>query len=137
MPPDTVKGLDQGVWRSVILASLALIDPPRHERRHHFRGKARPGRVLPVRFRGADHRGWVLAETRNIGAGGAFIATAQVETIGAALTIELVLPTSDRVFSLPCAVRWVADEGMGVEFVGVEVDVLLELNDYFATLTGM
>ena len=25
---------------------------------------------------------------------------------------------------------------MGVEFVGVEVDVLLELNDYFASLTG-
>jgi hypothetical protein len=40
------------------------------------------------------------------------------------------------VFDLPCLVRWVAPDGMGVEFVGVEVDVLLELNDYFATLTG-
>jgi hypothetical protein len=115
---------------------LALIDRPRHERRHHFRGKARPGRVLPVRFRAASQHAWVIAETRNIGAGGAFVATSLVEPVGTSLTIELVLPTSDRVFTLPCAVRWVAPDGMGVEFVGVEVDVLLELNDYFATLTG-
>jgi len=115
---------------------VALIDRPRHERRHHFRGKARPGRVLPVRFRASAQLAWVLAETRNIGAGGAFIVTSLVEPIGIALTLELVLPTSDRVFALPSAVRWVAPDGMGVEFVGVEVDVLLELNDYFATLTG-
>ncbi|HWU91369.1 MAG TPA: PilZ domain-containing protein [Kofleriaceae bacterium] len=115
---------------------MALIDRPRHERRQHFRGRARPGRVLSVRFRAGSQRTWVPAETRNIGAGGAFIATSHGEPIGTALTVELVLPTSDRVFELPCAVRWVAPDGMGVEFVGVEVDVLLELNDYFATLTG-
>jgi hypothetical protein len=27
--------------------------------------------------------------------------------------------------------------GMGVEFVEVDIDVLLELNDYFASLTGL
>ncbi len=41
-------------------------------------------------------------------------------------------------FELPAVVRWCrpgADGGIGVQFVGVDVDVLLELNDYFATLT--
>jgi hypothetical protein len=116
------------------------MDGPRHERRNHFRGKARPGRVLPVRFRAAEHTGWVAAETRNIGVGGAFIACQLVQPIGSNLTIELTLPTSDQVFTLPAVVRWASNDGgggMGVQFVGVDVDVLLELNDYFATLTGV
>jgi PilZ domain-containing protein len=116
------------------------MDGPRHERRNHFRGKARPGRVLPVRFRAAEHTGWVSAETRNIGVGGAFIACQLVQPIGSNLTIELTLPTSDQVFTLPAVVRWASNDhggGMGVQFVGVDVDVLLELNDYFATLTGV
>ena len=29
------------------------------------------------------------------------------------------------------------DGGMGVQFVGVDVDILLELNDYFGTLTAL
>ena len=49
--------------------------------------------------------------------------------------INLSLPTSDQVFSLPAIVRWAAaGEGMGIQFVGVDVDVLLELNDYFGSL---
>jgi hypothetical protein len=109
---------------------------PRHERRHHFRGKARPGRVLPVRFRAADHTAWIDAETRNIGIGGAFIVTRLIQPAGSAIAVELVLPSSDQRFSLPAVVRWAATDGMGVQFVGVDVDVLLDLNDYFATLTA-
>lgn len=112
------------------------MERPRHERRRHFRGKARPGRVLPVRFRAASHTAWVTAETRNIGVGGAFIATPLVQPVGSQLTVELNLPTTDQTFALPSVVRWSAADGMGVQFVGVDVDVLLELNDYFATLTG-
>ena len=108
----------------------------RHERRSHFRGKARPGRVMRVRFRGPAHREWVIAETRNIGVGGAFIATDQVQPVTTTVTIELSLPTTEQIFTLPAVVRWAAREGMGVQFVGVDVDVLLELNDYFASLTG-
>jgi hypothetical protein len=108
----------------------------RHERRTHFRGKARPGRVLPIRFRAEGHTGWVTAETRNIGVGGAFIASPLVQPIGSKLAVELTLPTTDQVFALPSIVRWAQSDGMGVQFVGVDVDVLLELNDYFATLTG-
>jgi hypothetical protein len=107
-----------------------------HERRHHFRGKARPGRVLPVKFRAASHTAWVTADTRDIGVGGAFIVTKLGQPAGSQITVELTLPTTDQTFSLPAIVRWVAGDGMGVQFVGVDVDVLLELNDYFATLTG-
>jgi hypothetical protein len=114
------------------------MDAPRHERRHHFRGKARPGRVLAVRFRSAPQAAWTEAETRNIGVGGAFISSSTVPPVGTTMTVEVILPTSDERFSLPAIVRWTCEgEGMGVQFIGVDVDVLLELDDFFATLTGL
>ena len=92
---------------------------------------------MPVKFRTPSHD-WVTAETRNIGVGGAFIASSTVQAVGTTLVVELSLPTTDRVFTLPAVVRWSAPDGsgMGVQFVNVDVDILLELNDYFATLTG-
>jgi hypothetical protein len=90
--------------------------------------------VLPVRFRTEGNTAWVDAETRNVGIGGAFIVTRLIQTTGSQLAVELVLPSSDQAFSLPSIVRWAASDGMGVQFVGVDVDVLLELNDYFSTL---
>ena len=52
------------------------------------------------------------------------------------MTVELTLPTSDQVFTLPAIVKWAREqEGMGIQFVGVDVDILLELNDYFSSLT--
>ena len=52
------------------------------------------------------------------------------------VSIELQLPTSDQTFTLPAVVRWASSEGgAGIQFVDVDVDVLLELNDYFASLT--
>src|SRR5688572_18615007 len=111
------------------------MDGQRHERRQYFRGKARPGRVLPVRFKTALHPRWITAETRNIGVGGAFIAGGEVQPVGTPMTVELSLPSSDQVFTLPAIVRWSKpDEGMGIQFVGVDVDIMLELNDYFASL---
>ena len=92
---------------------------------------------MSVRFRAESHTGWVTAETRNIGTGGAFIASQLAQPVGTHLTIELTLPTTDQVFTLPAVVRWAqvgTGGGMGIQFVGVDVDVLLELNDYFATL---
>ena len=112
------------------------MDSPQHERRHHFRGKARPGRALPLRFRAPPQTAWVEAQSRNIGVGGAFIVTPLVQPIGAALVIELTLPTTEQTFLLPAVVRWSTVSGMGVQFVGVDVDVLLELNDYFSSLTS-
>ena len=91
---------------------------------------------MPVRYKTALLASWISAETRNIGTGGAFIATAASEQAGTTLTVEVQLPTSQQTFTLPAVVRWVSAEGMGVQFVGVDVDVLLELNEYFASLTA-
>jgi hypothetical protein len=107
----------------------------KHERRQYFRGKAKPGHVMPVRFKTSLHPTWIAAQTQNIGVGGAFIACQEVQEIGAPLTVELTLPTTEQVFTLPAIVRWIAEgEGMGIQFVGVDTDVMLELNDYFSTL---
>jgi Tfp pilus assembly protein PilZ len=113
----------------------------RHERRQHFRGKPRPGRRLSIRYR-IDGGAWIAAETRNIGVGGAFIATSDLSRNGAVVEIELEVPTCDKPLILKGHVRWTQaggteDAGMGVQFQDVDIDVLLELNDYFASLTGV
>jgi hypothetical protein len=115
------------------------MDGPRHERRRHFRGKARAGRIMPVRFRTSGDDGWIVAETRNIGVGGAYIASHEPPPVGATVTVEITLPTTDQTFSLPAVVRWSSTAppaGVGVQFIGVDVDILLELNDYFGSLSG-
>lgn len=130
-----------------------------HERRGHFRGKVRLGRSLPVRIAAnptglpvskAATASWRDAQTLDIGIGGAFIVDADL-LIGANLWVELHLPTTEQRFVLPAIVRWVGNRvdagvervptsnpivvrGGGVQFVDVDVDVLLELNDYFAEL---
>ena len=93
---------------------------------------------MPVRFRTSAHAGWIDARTRNIGVGGAFIETSPLPAIGATLIVELALPTSDQKFTLPAVVRWASESsgGMGVQFIDVDVDILLELNDYFSSLTA-
>jgi hypothetical protein len=111
------------------------MDGQRHERRQYFRGKARPGRIMSVRFRTTLHPAWIAAETRDIGVGGAFLACDAPQLVGTSLMLELRLPTSEQVFTLPSIVRWSKPgEGMGIQFVGVDVDILLELNDFFATI---
>jgi hypothetical protein len=95
---------------------------------------------MPVRFKPRSHSAWITAETRNIGVGGAFIASQLIQPVGSQLTLELTLPMTDQIFSLPAIVRWAsmdAGGGMGVQFIGVDIDVLLELNDYFSSLTGL
>ncbi|MEO8841318.1 MAG: PilZ domain-containing protein [Kofleriaceae bacterium] len=113
------------------------MDGRRHERRVHFRGRSHPDRVMTIRIRTTASRTWVTTVTRNIGVGGAYIeGPAETPAVGTPITIELTLPTSDQTFTLPGVVRWTAaDGGAGIQFVNVDVDVLLELNDYFSSLT--
>ncbi len=111
----------------------------KHERRQHFRAgqRGRPERIMAVRYRtaAAQHRDatWIETSTRNIGVGGAFLE-GPAPPVGATITLELKLPTSDHVFTLPAVVRWAATDGAGVQFQDVDVDILLELNDYFGSL---
>ena len=115
---------------------MKLPERSRHERRHHFRGKARTGHDLGVRYRAVGESEWIAAAARDVGAGGAFITTEAAREIGTEIVVELVLPTSDQVFTLSAVVRWSSPDGMGVQFVGESAEVLLELTDYFATLTA-
>jgi len=109
----------------------AAMDAPRPtDRRRHGRDNVRPGRQLPIRYRRGDHA-WRTTTTRNIGVGGAFVETPDEPAlaIGSALALELRLPT--RTVTLDAAVRWCGDGGVGVQFVAVDIDILLELSAYF------
>ncbi len=120
----------------------------KRERRGHFRGKPRPGRRVEVRYRVVENGepGQELrAFTKNIGVGGAFIITPDPAPPGAALEIVLDVPKSARPIEVTGDVRWIVDgkhdepqaeHGMGVKFNGLDVDQLLALNEYFASLTS-
>lgn len=116
-------------------------DPSTPERRRHFRGKARAGRRVRLRYRRHGDERWIDAETRNIGIGGAFILDCELPN-KVELDVELDLATRAAPLPLTAEVRWSSrgdgDDplGVGVQFIDVDIDVLLELNGYLATLTG-
>lgn len=113
----------------------------KRERRNHFRGKPRPGRRVEVEYRVGDGSP-TKAHTRNIGVGGAFIVTDSPLPPGTTLILSLHVPHTPQALEVKAEVRWNARSGepsgpgMGVKFYGLEVDELLRLNEYFASLTG-
>src|SRR5262245_22738422 len=113
----------------------------RRERRSHFRGKPRPGRRVEVEYQ-AGESAPRRAHTHNVGVGGAFIVTDASEPAGTLLTLALFVPTAGDPVRVKAEVRWTTPgagetpAGMGVKFYGLEVDELLLLNEYFASLTG-
>ena len=81
--------------------------------------------------------------TSNIGVGGAFILASEPLGIGTRVHVQLRVPTSEIPISVDAEVRWTVsrleDEhgaGMGVKFHGLDVEALLRLSEYFASLTG-
>ncbi len=109
----------------------------KRERRSHFRGKPRPGRRVEVSFTGADGTAQ-RAFTRNIGVGGAFVVTESPARPGTPLMLAIHVPTATEPIEVRGEVRWSGDDppGMGVKFGGLGVEELLQLNEYFASLTG-
>ena len=105
----------------------------------HFRGQPRPRRAVDVSFRvDGDERPERVARTANLGVGGAFIITDEAPPLGARLSLRLALPGGHSV-TLRAEVRRHADDkedkrGMGLEFVEVDTDLALVLDDYLATL---
>jgi len=120
----------------------------KRERRGHFRGKARPGRRVEVRYRIIEHG--ILSDeqrayTKNIGVGGAFIITPDPPAPGTVLQIALQVPAATRPIEVRGDVRWIVDaeddadereQGMGVKFAGLDVEQLMALNEYFGSLTS-
>jgi uncharacterized protein (TIGR02266 family) len=120
----------------------------KRERRDHFRGKPRNGRRVEVRYRVLEHgqlSDEVRAYTKNIGVGGAFIFCLDPAPPGATLQIALQVPATARALEVRGDVRWIVDgqddepeaeHGMGVKFHSLDVEQLLALNEYFASLTA-
>ncbi len=138
-------------------------DTALHEKRKHFRGKARPGAHVGLHYREANKplESAREAMTRNIGVGGAFIVTNEPLPVGTRLAIVIHVPIAggddaeaadndDKSISVAAEVRWTvetddqgpgaspegADLGMGVQFYDLDVHATLKLTKYFATLTG-
>lgn len=94
-----------------------------------------------MRYRARGSDSWLAAETRNIGVGGAFILGAEL-SVKTEIDMEIDVAGRDGPLRLGGEVRWSADGkgsdpvGVGVQFLDVDIDVLLELNSYLATLTG-
>ncbi|MFH0903511.1 MAG: PilZ domain-containing protein [Pseudomonadota bacterium] len=113
----------------------------RRGQRRHFRGKPRPGRRVEVSYR-VGVQPPVKAYTRNIGIGGAFIVTPTPPPPGTTLVLSLGVATSPQPIEVKGEVRWqtVSEQpsqcGMGVKFYGLEVEQLVKLSEYFASLTG-
>jgi hypothetical protein len=114
----------------------------KRERRSHYRGKPRPGRRVEVSFTvvgdGSPPGEVQHAFTRNIGVGGAFVVTDTPARPGASLSLSIHVPTAATPIEVEGEVRWagVNPPGMGVKFGGLGVEELLQLNEYFASLTG-
>jgi hypothetical protein len=99
----------------------------------------------------------VRAVTKNIGVGGAFVTTPDPPPPGTPLRLALIVPRSTQsgdergasagvrtVIEVRAEVRWIVDGkhdepesefGMGVKFSSLDVEQLMLLNDYFASLT--
>ena len=60
--------------------------------------------------------------------------------IGTSVTVIIRVPTSEITIEVAAEVRWkeaTGDEvGMGIKFQRLEVEQLLQLSEYFASLTG-
>lgn len=122
------------------------MDAKRQERRFHFRGKARAGRRVELEYRRAEEPEAEPshAVTSNIGVGGAFVLTEHPLEVGTDLVVTLTVPTADVPIETEAQVRWAitpedADElhspGMGIKFLRLDVEALLQLSEYFASLT--
>jgi uncharacterized protein (TIGR02266 family) len=82
----------------------------------------------------------VIAETRNIGLGGVFVATRELPPAGQRVSLHLALPDWDESHILTGEVRWLrgADDtphpvegpGMGVRFVKLSLYVAAALDNF-------
>lgn len=87
----------------------------------------------------------MIAYTNDVGVGGAYIATERPAAVGSRLAVEIEVPGPGGPITLDAEVRWVAnadrllagrEPGMGVKFSALDVDALLALSDFFASLSG-
>jgi Tfp pilus assembly protein PilZ len=107
----------------------------KRERRSHFRGKPRPGRRVEVSFT-TDDGTRERAHTRNIGVGGAFVVTPRPGRPGSVVRLAVHIPSATDPLQVSGEIRWIDSQGMGIRFDGLDIEAVLALNEYFASLTG-
>jgi type IV pilus assembly protein PilZ len=71
--------------------------------------------ALDVSFRSDDGEP-CLGVSRDIGIGGMFIRTATPSAYGSEVKLTITLPTRATTLELTAVVRWMSDDGMGVQF---------------------
>lgn len=95
--------------------------------------------------RGDGEAEWVSTEVRDLGVGGAFVATYRALPIGTALEVEVDLPGADQALAVRAEVRWLAEPGrqppgraagMGLAFAPLDSDGLLAVSEYLAGAAG-
>jgi uncharacterized protein (TIGR02266 family) len=80
--------------------------------------------------------------TRNISAGGVFVATEDLLRVGDRLNLRFTLPGVDRPFAVQTEVRWVREKrsppdehappGMGLQFLNPSADDVAALDTFLA-----
>jgi type IV pilus assembly protein PilZ len=83
-----------------------------------LRGKPRAALEQPIEFsvNGSDAATRYAGVARDISLGGMFIETYVVGSPRDLIVVHLTLPGSTRRMALLAIVRWITDEGMGVQF---------------------
>ena len=71
---------------------------------------------VPVEFarKGGNER--VRGRATNISLGGMFVETDQPLAFSTEVTVYMTLPASKTMMAIPAVVRWIRDDGMGVQF---------------------
>ena len=85
---------------------------------------------LPVVW-GLSGRTEVEGETRNISLGGMFIATATPAPFKTVIELRFRLPALREDTKVEAHVRWVTEEGIGVQFIGLRAIEVWALNQLF------
>lgn len=85
----------------------------------------------------------MASQARDVGVGGAFVATYRSLPVGTPLEVVVDLPGLDAAVTVRAEVRWLAepgrlpagcDAGMGLAFSPLDADSLLAVSEYLAGL---
>jgi Tfp pilus assembly protein PilZ len=121
----------------------------RLERRAHFRARTAVGAPVALRFRPLSGEGdgadadWIASQARDVGVGGAFVATYRSLPVGTPIEVVVDLPGPEAEVAVRAEVRWLAepgrlpagrDAGMGVAFGPLDAESLLAVSEYLAGL---
>jgi Tfp pilus assembly protein PilZ len=88
---------------------------------------------VTLQWRAGDSETWATTETRDVGVGGAFLL-AVAASIGAPIELAIAIPHRALPLRVATQVRWSSPAGIGVQFLGLDIDDVLELNAFLATL---